>query len=42
VPETRELVILGTAYVASYRIVGDEIQVLAVLHGARRWPDSFQ
>jgi len=38
---TRELVVAGTPYVIPYRIRQDEIQVLAVLHGARRWPTAF-
>jgi toxin ParE1/3/4 len=41
VPETRELVVTGTPYVVPYRKRGDELQILAVLHGARRWPESF-
>ncbi len=36
---TRELVIAGTPYVIPYRVRGDIIQVLRVLHGRRRWPD---
>jgi toxin ParE1/3/4 len=39
--ETRELSIIGTPYLIAYRVVRQEIQILAVLHGARRWPDSF-
>ncbi len=38
VPGTRELVVARTPFVVSYRIAGREIQVLAVLHGARAWP----
>lgn len=38
VPGTRELVIPRTPFVVPYRIAGREIQVLAVLHGARAWP----
>ncbi len=38
---TRELVITGTPYIVAYEIVGDAITVLAVLHGARRWPGAF-
>jgi toxin ParE1/3/4 len=41
VPATHELGIIGTPYVASYRLSGQEIQVLAVLHGARKWPETF-
>jgi toxin ParE1/3/4 len=36
---TRELVIQRTPYVAAYRISGDTIRVLRVLHGAQQWPD---
>jgi toxin ParE1/3/4 len=38
---TRELVVAGTPYLIAYRIHRDEIQILAVLHGARRWPTAF-
>lgn len=37
---TRELVLSGTPYLVAYR-VGDHVDVLAVLHGARAWPDDF-
>ena len=36
---TRELVI--TPYVIAYRARKTAIDILAVIHGARRWPDSF-
>lgn len=42
VPETRELVISQTPYIVPYRIRGDEIQILAVIHGAQRWPGIFE
>jgi toxin ParE1/3/4 len=35
---TRELVIQGTPYIAAYRIKGATISIVALLHGARRWP----
>jgi toxin ParE1/3/4 len=38
---TRELVISGTSYIIPYRIKDDEIQILRVLHGARKWPITF-
>jgi toxin ParE1/3/4 len=42
VKDTRELAIVGTPYIVAYRINRErEIQVLAVLHGKRRWPDTF-
>ncbi len=38
---TRELVIAGTPYIAAYRIQGDSVRILRVLHGAQRWPDEI-
>lgn len=39
-PDTRELVIPGSAYIVVYRVVGDRVQILRVLHGARQWPEG--
>jgi toxin ParE1/3/4 len=41
VPETRELIVSGTPYIVPYAVTGMEIVILAVIHGARRWPESF-
>ncbi len=38
---TRELVVARTPYVVAYRIHEAEIQILAVLHTAQRWPPRF-
>jgi len=38
---TRELVVARTPYLIAYRVHEDEIQILAVLHGAQRWPKTF-
>ena len=38
---TRELVVAGTPFAVAYQIQGDEIQILAIMHGARAWPSSF-
>lgn len=38
VPGTRELVIAGTPFLVVYRLDGDRVVILTVLHGARRWP----
>ena len=35
---TRELVVTGTPYVIPYRVRRDEVEILRVFHGARRWP----
>jgi toxin ParE1/3/4 len=38
---TRELVIQSTPYIAAYRLKDSIVEVLALLHGARRWPTQF-
>lgn len=38
---TRELVVANTPIVVPYRVVGSEIEILRVLHGARDWPKRF-
>ena len=38
---TRELVIVGSPYVAAYQLTNDTIRILRVLHGAQRWPDDL-
>jgi toxin ParE1/3/4 len=38
---TRELVIPTTPFVVAYRIGDGQIEILAIVHGARRWPGSF-
>jgi toxin ParE1/3/4 len=34
----RELAVQGTPYIVAYRSKGVTVRVLALLHGARRWP----
>ncbi|MDI4657964.1 type II toxin-antitoxin system RelE/ParE family toxin [Xanthobacter autotrophicus] len=36
VPGTRQLTLPGSPYLVVYRVAGDEITILAVLHAARR------
>ena len=38
---TRELVVVGTPYIVPYRIKGDVVQIITVLHGAQKWPDRL-
>jgi toxin ParE1/3/4 len=40
VPKTRELVIAGSPYFVPYRVAGDTISILRIIHGARRWPEN--
>ena len=42
VDDTRELVISKASYVVAYRIIGDAIRILRVLHGKQLWPDDIQ
>ena len=39
---TRELVVTGTPYLLPYRVKDDSLQILRVLHGARRWPRRLE
>jgi plasmid stabilization system protein ParE len=38
---TRELVIVDTPYIVPYYLKGREIRILAVIHGKRKWPETF-
>jgi toxin ParE1/3/4 len=38
---TRELVIARTPYIVAYRISGDAVRILRVLHSSRQWPDGM-
>lgn len=40
VEETRELVLSKTPYIVVYRVRSD-IEIIAVLHSSREWPESF-
>ncbi len=38
VPGTRELVISGLPYTLPYRVRGQTVEILRVLHQAKKWP----
>jgi addiction module RelE/StbE family toxin len=38
---SRELVVAGTPYIIAYRIRRRTVELLGVIHSARRWPDRF-
>jgi plasmid stabilization system protein ParE len=38
---TRELVVAHAPYIAAYRIHENELQILAIIHTARLWPDTL-
>jgi toxin ParE1/3/4 len=35
---TRELVLSPLPYIVVYRIAGDAVNILRILHGAQKWP----
>jgi plasmid stabilization system protein ParE len=39
-PSTREIIARGTPYIAVYGL-RERIEIVAIFHMARRWPDSF-
>lgn len=38
---TRELVVQGTPFLLAYRVGRAEVEILAVMHAARKWPEEF-
>jgi toxin ParE1/3/4 len=41
IADTRELVITSTPFIVVYRVRDDRLEILAVFHSARIWPDTF-
>ena len=41
VPKTRELIVPSTPYIVVYRIRSTGIDIIRILHGARKWPAQF-
>jgi plasmid stabilization system protein ParE len=39
---TREWSDTDAPYIVAYRVVGSDIQVLAVRHSSRQWPEHFE
>lgn len=39
-PHTRELVVPGTPFFLPYRVKGEVVEILGVIHGARKWPED--
>lgn len=40
-PQTRELIITETPYIIPYRIIGETVYLLRVIHSSLQWPDEF-
>ncbi len=41
VAETRELVMGNSPYILPCRVRQDRVEILAVYHGTRQWPENF-
>lgn len=37
---TREMVIVRTPFIVVYRVKGNRVEILRLLHGAQRWPPA--
>ncbi len=40
VPETREWVVPGTRYIATYSVTEDQVRILSIHHGMTNWKPS--
>jgi toxin ParE1/3/4 len=38
---TREIVLTGTPFILAYKVLAKRATILAIIHGARRWPKSL-
>lgn len=38
---TRELIVSGTPFIIPYRVKAKRLEILAVIHSARLWPDQL-
>lgn len=38
---TRELVIADLPYIVAYRVIEQQVRILAVIHTSRKWPRRF-
>lgn len=41
IPGTKELIVNRTPFILPYRVQGEQIEILAVIHAARQWPEIF-
>ena len=38
---TRELVLVDIPYIVPYRVTGDTVEILTVIHAAQQWPQTL-
>jgi toxin ParE1/3/4 len=41
IPGTREMVVVPTPFLIAYRVRRSKIEILSLLHGARKWPEEL-
>ncbi len=41
VNDTREIIVTGTPLIIAYRLKANRVELIALIPGARRWPDQF-
>jgi toxin ParE1/3/4 len=41
IPTTRELVLNPLPFLLAYRVRRNKIEIIALLHGSRKWPGTF-
>ena len=41
VEDTRELVVRSTPYIIAYTVLDNQVMIIAVQHGAQKWPERF-
>jgi len=41
VEDTRELVVPDTPYIVAYTVFDNQVMIIAVQHGAQKWPERF-
>lgn len=41
VEDTRELMVRDTSYLVAYTVLDEQVVIIAVQHGAQKWPERF-
>ena len=41
VEDTRELVVADTPYIVAYTVLDNQVVIVALQHGAQKWPERF-
>ena len=38
---TKELLVPRTSYILPYRVIGERLEILAIFHTSRKWPETL-